>query len=97
MGDALRAGKPAPPSKLSNVQPILDALSEDKNRRLNEISSVIVVAEAGDDFPQHIVQKIVELEQDKRETLQQLVREWCVCVCVCVCGLLFSLIKLLLF
>jgi len=75
VGNALRADKPTPPNKLPNVEPILAALSEDKNSRLNEISSVIVVAEAGDDFPQHIVQKILELGQDKRGMLQRLVRE----------------------
>ena len=73
VGDALRVGKPAPPNKLPKVEPLLDALSEDKERRLNEISSVIVVAEAGDDFPQHTVQGILNLPNEKRKLLKQLV------------------------
>ena len=51
----------------------MSALSKEKGCRLDEISSVIVVAEAGDDFPQHTVQKIVGLEKDKRGLLKELV------------------------
>ncbi len=69
----MRSDKPAPSTKLSKIEPILAALSEDKARQLDEISSMVVVAEAGDDFPHYTVQKIIELSQDKKKILKNLV------------------------
>lgn len=52
---------------------ILDALSKDKDKRIEEITSVIVITEAADEFPQHIVQKMVDLPNDKRKLLLDVV------------------------
>ena len=69
----MRSGGPIPPNKLKDVEPIVEALSTDPEQRLDEITSVIVVAEAADEFPQHIVQKIIELPADKRKLLMDVV------------------------
>ena len=73
MGNAIRAGTPVPANTLKDVDPILATLSDDKDTKLKEIASVLVIAEAGDEFPQHIVPKIVELPADKRRLLEDLV------------------------
>ena len=73
----MRARRDPPLNTLKDIDPIMDALTPDKessDRRLDEITAVIVVAEAADEFPQHIVQKIIELPQDKRELLRNIVR-----------------------
>ena len=75
----MRAGKAPPPNTLKDIDPILDALTPTKQnseKRLGEITSVIVVAEAADEFPQHIVQKIIELPEDKRQMLMKIVSFW---------------------
>ena len=73
LGNALRQSRPLPPNKNKEVNAILAALSQDPEKKKNEISSAIVVAEAGDNFPQHIVYKIISLEEDKRALLLDVV------------------------
>ena len=73
LGNALRSGRTLPPNKPKDVEPIIAALSEDSEKKLDEVSSVIVITEAGDDFPQHIMTKIIGLEADKRAKLKELV------------------------
>ena len=73
MGNAIRAGKPQPPNPPEKVDTILAALSEAKEKRLDEVSSVVIVAEAADEFPQHIMKKIFELAPEKRKILEDLV------------------------
>ena len=73
LGNALRQSRPLPPNKNEEVDAIVAALSKDPEVKQNEISSVIVVAEAGDDFPQHIVDKIITLDEDKRALLLDVV------------------------
>lgn len=73
VGNALRANTPEPTDMPKGVEPILEALSKDEEVRLDEISAVIVVAEAADEFPQHILRKIIELEEDKRALLKKVV------------------------
>ena len=58
---------------MKDIEPIMDALSSDHDTKLDEITSVIIVAEAGDEFPQHIVQSIIELPPDKRKLLTDVV------------------------
>ena len=55
----------------------MGALSSDHDTKLDEITSVIIVAEAGDEFPQHIVQSIVELPPNKRKLLTDVVGAMC--------------------
>jgi hypothetical protein len=55
------------------MEPILESLSPDIGSKVDEITSVIIVAEAGDKFPQHIVQKIINLPGDKRQLLMDVV------------------------
>lgn len=74
LGNAIRAGKPPPPNKLLHIDPIMAALTEAKEKRLDEISSVVIVAEAADEFPQYILKKILDLATDKRNILNELVR-----------------------
>ena len=50
------------------------ALSEAKEKKLDEVSSVVIVAEAADEFPQHVIKKIFELAPAKRKILKELVR-----------------------
>ncbi len=72
----MRADQAPPPNKLKDIDPILDALTPSKQgseKRLGEITSVIIVAEAADEFPQHIVQKVIELPEDKRQMLKKIV------------------------
>lgn len=69
----MRADKPAPPNKLLHMDPIMAALSEDKEKRLDEISSVVIIAEAADEFPQYITKKILDLAEDKKKILNELV------------------------
>ena len=72
----MRSNQPIPRNVLKDVEPIIDALNkEDSETRLDEITSVIVVAEAADEFPQHIVQKIIELPDDKRKLLMDVVSD----------------------
>jgi hypothetical protein len=58
------------------MQPILQAISGDICIKLDEITSLIIVAEAGDEFPQHLVQKIIGLPADKRKMLLDVVGAW---------------------
>ena len=72
----MRAGKDLPLNKLKEIEPILAALTpteEDCEKRLGEITATIVVAEATDEFPQNIFQMIIELPDDKRQTLEKIV------------------------
>ncbi len=69
----MRAGEAPPPNKLSYVDPLLSALSEDREAKMDEVTSVVIVAEAADEFPKHIVQKIFDLAPDKRTTLKSVV------------------------
>lgn len=77
----MRGNKPLPQNVPKNVDPIIAALSEDTEKRLDEISSVIVVAEAGDDFPHFTVEKIIGLKADKRAMLKEVVS--CCCFYLC--------------
>ena len=77
----MRHADQAPPSHaLKDIDPIMDTFTPAKHdsseSRLDEIASVIVVAEAADEFPQHIIQMIIELPHDKRELLKNIVRSW---------------------
>ena len=55
------------------MEPIIAALSEDSEKKLDEISSVIVITAAEINFPQHIVTKIITLAADKRAKLMEVV------------------------
>lgn len=69
----MRANQTPPPNTLKDVEPLLATLSEGKEVRLNEISSVVIVAEAADEFPQHVLKKIFDLAPDKGKILTDLV------------------------
>ena len=69
----MRTKHTAPQNKLKDIDPIINALSDSRDIRLDEITAVIIVAEAADEFPQHIVQKIIDLPADKRRLLLDLV------------------------
>ncbi len=69
----MRAENPLPPNKLKGIDSIVAALSEGTDKKLDEVSAVIVVAEAADEFPQHIIQKIIALPAEKRKLLTDLV------------------------
>lgn len=71
----MRANRPVPKNKQKDIDPIINALSKDHETRLDEITAIIIVAEAADEFPQHIVQMIIDLPLDKRRILLGLVRE----------------------
>jgi hypothetical protein len=58
------------------MQPILQAISGDICIKLDEITALIIAAEAGDEFPQHLVQKIITLPADKRKMLLDVVGAW---------------------
>ena len=73
LGDALRSRRTLPPNKHKEMEPIIAALSEDSEKRLDEISSVIVITAAECNFPQHIVTKIITLDADKRAKLMEVV------------------------
>ena len=69
----MRSGTPPPTDKPKDVDMILDTMSKDKEVRMDECSSVIVVAEAADEFPQHILRRIAELSAEKKTVLKDLV------------------------
>ena len=69
----MRSKTPVPESEVEGIEPILGALSEEQDTRLDEITALILVAEAADEFPQHIVQMIIELPLEKRQDLLKLV------------------------
>lgn len=69
----MRSKSPIPQNKLNDIDPIIDSLSKEQDTRLDEITAVIVVAEAADEFPQHIVHQIIDLPLDKRQLLLSLV------------------------
>ena len=73
LGDAFRSSRALPLNKHKEMESIIAALSEDSEKKLDEISSVIVITEAGDDFPQHIVTKIITLDADMRAKLMEVV------------------------
>ncbi len=73
VGKSLCSHQLAPPNKLKDVDAILCALSSDHMTKLDEVTSVILVAEAGDEFPQHVVQKIINLPAEKRQLLMDVV------------------------
>jgi hypothetical protein len=54
--------------------PIVTAMSTEKDRRLNENTSLIVIAEACLEFPQDVMQMIIELQSDKRELLLDVIK-----------------------
>ena len=64
---------PLPPNKHKKMDAILAALSKVPEVKQNEISSLIIVSEAGQDFPHHVVDKIITLEVDKRILLLDVV------------------------
>lgn len=73
VGNSLRYGSPAPTNKPKDVDILLEALSEDDDMKRNECSALIVVAEAADEFPQHILRKIAELPAEKKRLLKDVV------------------------
>jgi hypothetical protein len=73
-GTALRTVGIAPPNVLPALDPIVTAMSTEKDRRLNENTSLIVIAEACLEFPQDVMQMIIELQSDKRELLLDVIK-----------------------
>jgi len=54
-GNALRTHKPLPSDNQPSLAPLLSAMNTEWAVKLDEVSSVIIVAEALDEFPQHII------------------------------------------
>ena len=52
-----------------DIDPILSKLNAENKVKLDEVTSLIVVSEAMDEFPQFLVKKATELPDDKRQTL----------------------------
>lgn len=73
VGNSMRAKKTPPTNVLKDLDPIMAALSTEEDTRLNEITSVVVIAEAGDEFPKHILQKIFELSTKKKDVLKDVI------------------------
>ena len=73
LGNALRASKDPPTNTTKELDPILAALSEDKDKRLKEVTSVVIIAKAASSFPKDILQQILDLPKDKKESLKEVV------------------------
>jgi hypothetical protein len=65
----------AEPHVLPALEPIVNALSTEPECRLNENTSLIVIAEACLEFPQHVMKMVFELQKDKRDLLLDVVRQ----------------------
>ncbi|CAI7994501.1 hypothetical protein GBAR_LOCUS1465 [Geodia barretti] len=74
LGSAMRTPGVAEPHVLPALEPIINAFSTEPECRLNENTSLIVIAEACLEFPQHVMKMICELQKDKRDLLLDVVR-----------------------
>ena len=80
VGKSLRSQQCVPPNKLKGVDEIMDSFSSAGDTMLQEVTSVILVAKAGNRFPQHIVQQIIKLPPSKKQSLLDVVSKKSVAV-----------------
>lgn len=71
----MHASEDPPHNKLKDVDPILAALARMEQTRLREITAIITIAEAAEEFAEDTVQRIIGLSSDKKKLLQDIVSE----------------------